>query len=61
MTDRHRLMLANRVELTYRQYEDIFRYQVPENDGEHVFAPYRTGCYRLQGIKNHVRCYQAIA
>jgi len=61
MADRHREMLAGRTELTYRQYEDIFRYQVPEDDGDHVFAPYRTGYYRLQGIKKHVRCYQSIA
>ncbi|MCX6997840.1 MAG: hydroxymethylglutaryl-CoA synthase [Kiritimatiellaeota bacterium] len=61
MAERHRNMLANRVELTYRQYEDIFRYQVPEDEGDHVFAPYRTGFYRLQVINKHVRCYQATA
>jgi len=61
MAERHRQLLANRTELSYRQYEDIFRYQVPEDAGDHVFAPYRTGFYRLQGIKKHVRCYQPTA
>ena len=57
--ERHRAMLAGRTELTYRQYEDVFRYAVPADGGDHVFAPYRTGFYRLQGIKQHVRLYTA--
>jgi hydroxymethylglutaryl-CoA synthase len=57
--ERHHQMLANRTELTYRQYEDVFRYNVPVDGGDHVFAPYRTGYYRLQGIKQHVRLYAA--
>ena len=57
--ERHRDMLAGRTELTYRQYEDVFRYAVPADGGDHVFAPYRTGFYRLQGIKQHVRLYTA--
>jgi hydroxymethylglutaryl-CoA synthase len=57
--ERHRRMLAGRTELTYRQYEDVFRYHVPSDGGDHVFAPYRTGFYRLQGIKQHVRLYAA--
>ncbi|TAN36235.1 MAG: hydroxymethylglutaryl-CoA synthase [Verrucomicrobia bacterium] len=57
--ERHRRMLAERTELTYRQYEDVFRYHVPADGGDHVFAPYRTGLYRLQGIKQHVRLYAA--
>ena len=55
--ERHQAMLAGRTELTYRQYEDVFRYAVPADGGDHVFAPYRTGFYRLQGIKQHVRLY----
>lgn len=57
--ERHRQMLANRTELTYQQYEDVFHYSVPVDGGDHVFAPYRTGYYRLQGIKQHVRLYAA--
>ncbi len=56
-TGRHQQMLANRTELTYRQYEDIFRYAIPDDGGDHVLAPYRTGPFRLQGVRKHVRCY----
>ena len=56
-TAHHQQLLANRTELSYRQYEDIFRYQVPDDGGDHVIAPYRTGPFRLQGVRNHIRCY----
>ena len=32
---------------------------VPADGDDHVFAPYRTGFYRLQGIQQHVRLYAA--
>ena len=57
-TDIHRTMLENRTELTYRQYEDIFNYGVPQDGGDHVFAPYRGGPFRLAGIKDHKRRYE---
>ena len=57
--ERHRQMLAGRTELTYRQYEDIFRYLIPDDGGDHVLAPYRTGAFRLKDIRKHVRCYEA--
>ena len=58
-TDRHRAMLDTRTELTYRQYEDIFNYGVPQDGGDHVFAPYRGGPFRLAGVKDHKRRYEA--
>ncbi len=57
-TAHHQQMLANRTELTYRQYEDIFRYQFPDDGGDHVIAPYRTGAFRLQGVRKHIRYYE---
>ena len=60
-TEHHQQMLAGRSELTYRQYEDIFRYFIPDDGGDHVLAPYRTGAFRLKEIKRHVRCYETTA
>jgi hydroxymethylglutaryl-CoA synthase len=58
-TDQHRAMLDTRTPVTYRQYEDIFNYGVPKDGADHVFAPYRSGPFRLAGIKAHKRRYEA--
>ena len=58
-TDQHRAQLDTRVPVTYRQYEDIFNYGVPKDGADHVFAPYRGGPFRLAGIKDHKRRYEA--
>lgn len=56
----HRSMLDARIELTYRQYEDIFNLPSPVDGGEHVFAQYRTGPFRLAGFSQHKRVYEAL-
>jgi hydroxymethylglutaryl-CoA synthase len=59
-TDRHRKMLADRTELTYQQYEDIFNYGVPTDGGEYVFPQYKTGPFRFSGISQHKREYESL-
>lgn len=56
-TAAHRAMLEGRTPLTFRQYEDIFQYGVPKDGQEHVFAPYRSGEFRLEGVSGHKRQY----
>jgi hydroxymethylglutaryl-CoA synthase len=58
-SDAHRAMLDTRTPVTYRQYEDIFHYGVPRDGADHVFAPYRGGPFRLAGVKDHKRRYEA--
>ena len=59
-TARHRELFANRTELTYQQYEDIFQLGIPVDGGEHTFAQYRTGPFRLSGISQNKRNYEAL-
>ena len=59
-TQAHTDLLEGRTELTYRQYEDIYHYGVPEDGGDHIFAEYRTGPFRMSGIKDHIRLYEKI-
>ncbi len=59
-TERHVNLLDNRTELTYQQYEDMFQLGFPEDGGDHTFAQYRTGPFRLAGVKDHKRTYEAI-
>ena len=57
-SDEHRALLEHRTELTYRQYEDIYNLVFPTDGGEHTFSRYRTGPYRLAGVKEHKRLYE---
>ena len=59
-TERHRTLLEGRTELTYQQYEDIFNLPFPTDGGEHKFAQYRTGPFRLKGVSEHKRLYKRI-
>lgn len=55
---KHRNLLDNRTELTYQQYEDIFQLAFPTDGGDHTFAQYRTGPFRMSGVKKHKRLYE---
>lgn len=59
-TARHRAMFEARMELDYRQYEDIFHLALPKDGGEHTFAQYRTGPFRFAGMSQHKRIYEAL-
>jgi hydroxymethylglutaryl-CoA synthase len=52
--------MEGRTELEYQQYEDIFQLGVPKDGGEHAFAQYRTGPFRLAGIGQHKRIYESV-
>ncbi len=56
----HRRLLEDRTALEYQQYEDIFQLAVPTDGGEHAFAQYRTGPFRLAGIGQHKRIYERV-
>lgn len=58
--DAHRRRLEDRVELDYRQYEDMVSLPLPRDGGEHVFAQYRTGPFRLAGMSQHKRIYERL-
>jgi hydroxymethylglutaryl-CoA synthase len=54
----HQAMLNDRTELTFQQYEDIFNLRFPTDGGDHTFAQYRTGAFRLAGVSQHKRLYE---
>ncbi len=58
LSDRHQKMLADRIELTCEQYEDIYHLGFPHDGGAHDFAPYPTGAFRLAGVSGHKRRYE---
>ena len=60
MNEGHSTMLADRTELTYQEYEDIFNLKVPQDGWKYEFAQYRTGPFRFGGIDEHKRLYERI-
>lgn len=54
----HRALLENRTALSYRQYEDIYNLLFPTDGGAHTFSRYRTGPFRLAGVREHKRIYE---
>ncbi len=60
LAERHRSLLEGRTELTYRQYEDIFQYGLPRDGDAHELSLYRTGPFRLAGIREHKRVYESV-
>ncbi len=61
LSSNHLNILDNRAELTYQQYEDIYHFGVPKDGGDHSFPLYKTGPYRLAGIKDHKRLYETVS
>lgn len=59
-TKTHQDMIANRIELTYAEYEQYFNFIYPEDGEVHVFPQHRTGKFRLKGIENHKRIYEKV-
>ena len=38
----------------------MFQLPFPCDGGEHIFAQYRTGPFRLSGVSQHRRLYEAV-
>lgn len=57
----HQSMLANRVDLTYPEYERFYQFEFPEDGSRCDIPPYETGKFRLAAIDNHKRIYEKVA
>jgi len=60
-TQHHQDMLAQRVALSYPEYEAFYSFKYPE-DGSYCKMPsYQTGLFRLASIKDHKRHYEKVS
>jgi len=57
---RHFQMLSKRVELSFGDYEDIFRFALPTDGSTQKTMQYEVGSYRLVGIEQHQRMYEEV-
>ncbi|WP_207063843.1 hydroxymethylglutaryl-CoA synthase [Motiliproteus sp. SC1-56] len=55
--ERHQHLLAERTELSYAQYLELYNFQHPTDGGEYTFPEQTTGRFRLGGMNQHKRLY----
>ena len=58
-TQRHQTMLADRQPISYAEYVEMYDFQVPTDGGKHDFPQQTNGRFRLAGISQHKRQYEA--
>lgn len=53
-------MLDSRTLLTYEQYEDFYRYRLPQDGSQCVTPAHPSGAFRLAGVDRHQRIYEKV-
>lgn len=59
-TEYHAQMLKNRSSLTYKEYEEFYSFQYPEDGSNFELPNYKTGNFRLSALRDHKRIYERI-
>lgn len=59
-TEAHRQMLENRQELTYAEYLAHYEHRLPTDGSEYTTSRNETGNFRLAGMSQHKRLYEAV-
>ena len=54
----HREMLDERINLSYRDYEIMYNFRMPQDGSAFETPKYKTGLYRLAGVNKHKRLYE---
>lgn len=58
-TQLHQSMLADRQPISYAEYVEMYDFEVPTDGGTHHFPRQTNGRFRLAGISQHKRQYEA--
>jgi hydroxymethylglutaryl-CoA synthase len=53
-------LLRDRRRLSYGEYEEFYTHSLPENGHAYRTRRHRTGAFRLAGVENHQRIYEAV-
>lgn len=59
-TTYHQELLTSRQSLSYKEYEDFFKFQYVEDGSEQDIPCYDTGSFRLTKMQHHKRTYEAV-
>jgi hydroxymethylglutaryl-CoA synthase len=58
--DRHQEMLRARHELSFSEYEELYKFKLPMDGSSLKLFPWQTGKFRLQGLAEHRRIYEKV-
>jgi len=58
---RHQHMVANRIRLTVPEYEQFYGHVLPTDGSDYLTPHHPTGNFRLAGLNDHKRMYEAVA
>jgi hydroxymethylglutaryl-CoA synthase len=61
LSDHHRAMLRSRHELSFSEYEELYKFKLPMDGSSIKLFPWQTGKFRLQGLTEHQRVYEKVA
>ena len=59
-TEWHHEMLNQRTALSVEEYERFYTFCLPKDGSSYSIEPHDTGAFRLAGIQNHERLYEAV-
>jgi hydroxymethylglutaryl-CoA synthase len=59
-TEFHHAHLLDRVSMSYSEYENFYMYHHPEEGKDREIPRYKTGQFRLSGMKDHKRLYEKV-
>lgn len=54
----HQKLIQDRTELSVADYEAFYNFRLPEDGSDYKVERYKTGDFRLVGIRNHERLYE---
>lgn len=56
----HTELLAQRIPLTYEEYESFYHFRYVEDGSQQTIPPHQTGLFRLVGLNQHKRLYEKV-
>ncbi len=59
-TTHHQQLLKSRQPLSVDQYEEFYKFRLPQDGSRYMVERYRTGDFRLAGIDGHERLYESV-
>lgn len=59
--ERHQEMLRARHELSFFEYEELYKFKLPMDGSSLKLFPWQTGKFRLRGLVEHQRAYEKVA
>ncbi len=60
-TSQNQQLLKDRIELSYDQYEQFYKFSLPTDGSDYLLPKHHTGKFHLTNISQHKRCYEEVS